>query len=228
MNWFVRRPRVYRYLESAYVDEFFSTGRLMLSSFSRFAEHTDEHRFDSKEGNSYLIHRTTDKGGQTLLVEMDFGHDAYVLCGSLLPSIDLMNEFKANSAIVIKDPIGFVTSIARALEGFRMGVDGPCSYQFRRIIEHDLGWIDLGPTVETEDIKNFNIPVLQSTLKKMITQDVYFLKNTKYVSQAEWRFVWLMNHDVDKNIVIEVPEARKFCVPWDSQGEVIAFDRRCE
>lgn len=53
----------------------------MLSSFSRFAEHDDEQRLDTNEGKVHLIHRTSENGGQTLHVEMDFGHDAYVLCG---------------------------------------------------------------------------------------------------------------------------------------------------
>lgn len=223
MNWIVRRPRVYRYLESAYVDEFFSSGRLMLSSFSRFAEHVDEQRLDSKEGKTYLVHRTNDNGGQTLLVEMDFGHDAYVLCGSLLPSLDLMHAFGANSAIVIIDPAGFAAAVAKALNGFRLGVDGPCSYQLRRIIEHDFGWLDFGLSEETEDISKFNVDVLEKTISSMATEHVYFLKDASYVSQAEWRFVWLVDHVADKNIVIDVPDARKFCVRWESQGDVVAF-----
>jgi hypothetical protein len=195
----------------------------MLSSFQRFAKHADEQRLDSKEGKTYLIHRTEANGGQTLVVEADFGHDAYVLSGSTLPSIDLMKAFGADSGIVIKDPIGFARSIGQALPGYKQGYDGPCSYQLRRIVEHDLGWLDLGPADETDDLSKFDHQILRATLNNLIGPDVYFLKNAMYVSQAEWRFVWIVDHCVDENLILEVPESRQYCVPWKSQGDVIAF-----
>ena len=222
-QWNQRSPRVYRYLEKEHVDDFFASGRLMLSSFSRFATHDDEQRLDSKEGKTFLVHRTENNGGQTLVVEMDFGHDAYVLCGSLLPSIDLMSSFNTNSGIIIKDVTGFANSVAKALQGFRLGFDGPCSYQNRRIIEQDLGWLNLGPTEETNDISKFDSEVLNQTLSNLVCRDVYFLKHHSYVSQAEWRLVWLVDHDVEKNILIEVPDARQFCERWGDQGVVISF-----
>ena len=195
----------------------------MLSSFQRFASHVDEQRLDQNEGKTFLVHRTQENGGQTLLVEMDFGHDAYVLCGSLLPSVDLMHAFGATSGIVIMDPAGFAASIAEVLPGFHRGVDGPCSYQLRRIIEHDFGWLDLGPAEEMEDISKFKADVLQKTIDNMVKEHVYFLKYASYVAQAEWRFVWLVDHAANQNIVVEAPAARKFCVRWESQGDVVAF-----
>lgn len=223
LQWTQRSPRLYRYLEKEHVDEFFASGRLMLSSFSRFSTHKDEQRLDSHEGKTFLIHRTASNGGQTLVVEADFGHDAYILCGSLLPSVDLMSSFNADSGIVVKDICGFAKEIANALLGFRLGLDGPCSYQLRRIVEHDLGWLDLGPTEETEDISKFNHDVLNHALSNLVCSDVYFLKHHSYVTQAEWRLVWLVNHNVESNIFIEVPEARQYCERWEDQGDVIAF-----
>lgn len=222
-NWVTRHPRVYRYLEHQYVDEYFASGKLMLSSFKRFAQHTDEQRLDSKEGKTYLIHRTGVNGGQTLLVEVDFGHDAYVLCGSTLPSVDLMKAFGVDSGIVIKDPIGFARSVGDALLGYKHGYDGICSYQLRRIIEHDFGWLDLGTTEETDDLSKVNHQVLKATLDRLVSPDVYFLKNSMYVAQAEWRFVWIVDHVVNENLVLEVPQSRQFCVPWEPQGNVVAF-----
>ena len=222
-SWATRHPRVYRYLERQYVDEYFASGKLMLSSFERFAKHTDEQRLDSKEGKTYLMHRTDKNGGQTLLVEADFGHDAYVLSGSTLPSVDLMNAFGANSAIVIKDPIRFAHSVGNALNGYRQGFDGPCSYQLRRIIEHDFGWIALGPTEETDDLSKFNQQTLKAAIDRMVSPDAYFLKNSMYVAQAEWRFVWIVNRTVTDNVILVAPESRQFCVPWELQGDIIAF-----
>lgn len=195
----------------------------MLSSFERFAMHADEQRLDSNEGKTYLIHRTAENGGQTLLVEADFGHDAYILCGSLLPSLELMSAFGADSGIVIKNPLAFADSISKSLRGFTRGYDGPCSYQLRRIIEHDFGWLELGPNTETEDLSRFDQVVLKETLDKLVSPDVYFLKSFAYVSQAEWRFVWIVDHVVTGNIVLNVPDSRQFCQRWESQGDVVAF-----
>lgn len=143
-------------MERKYVDEYFTSGKLMLSSFDRFAKHADEQRLDSDEGKTYLIHRTAGNGGQTLLVEGDFGRDTYILCGSLLPSLELMSSFGADSGIIIKNPMAFADSISKCLSGFTRGYDGPCSYQLRRIIEHDFGWLGLGPIAETEDLSEFD------------------------------------------------------------------------
>lgn len=142
---------------------------------------------------------------------------------SLLPSLELMSVFEANSAIVITDPAGFAAAVTKGLKGFRSGVDGPCSYQLRRVIEHDLGWLDLGYNKETEDISKFDLLALEKTIGNMAAENIYFLKHASFVSQAEWRFVWLVDHVVDKNILIDVPDARKFCVRWESQGDAIAF-----
>ena len=223
MNWLTRHPRVYRYMERKYVDDYFVSGKLMLSSFERFSKHADEQRLDSSEGKTYLIHRTAQNGGQTLLVEADFGRDAYVLCGSLLPSLELMSAFGADSGIVIKNPMAFAYSISKCLRGFTRGYDGPCSYQLRRIIEHDFGWLELGPSDGTEDISRFDQVVLKEALDRLVSPDVYFLKNSSYVSQAEWRFLWVVDHVITGNIVLDVPDSRQFCERWESQGDVVAF-----
>jgi hypothetical protein len=38
-QWSIVRPRLYRHLDSQYVDSFFKDGSLRLSSFAQFAKH---------------------------------------------------------------------------------------------------------------------------------------------------------------------------------------------
>ena len=150
--WRIRTPRVYRYLGQRFVDEFFDSGALRLSSFRQFSAHKDELRLDTNEGKVYYISRTGADGGQTVLMEVDYGHDAYVLCGSMTPTQELMASFACDSAIVICDTTAFAREVAKAVPGFRAGVEGPCSYQYRRIVEKDSGWLDFGTAEETDDI----------------------------------------------------------------------------
>lgn len=223
MSFEVRIPRVYRFMQQSYVDRFWETGELMLSSFCRFSKHQDEMRQDGSEGSVYLVHRTSEGDGQTLVVEADFGHDAYVLCGSLLPSTDLMRGFGENSGIVIRDPESFGKAVASALTGYVRGFQGPCSYQSRRIVEQDLGFLNFGVDQDTKDHSLLDPQALSFALSNLINPDVYFLKHDHFVAQAEWRFVWIVDHPVKENLIIQIPNARKFCSPWHDQGEVIAF-----
>lgn len=137
--WTVRTPWVYRYLPAAYVDLFFETGELRLSSFAAFQKHKDEEREDRREGNNLLIHRTEQKGGQTVVINMDVGHDSYVLCGSALASRDLMAKFGCDSAIVIRDTTSFSNAVATQIPGFIGGLEGVCSYSKMKILMKDLG-----------------------------------------------------------------------------------------
>ena len=128
MNWQHHSPRVYRFLERQYVDEFFDTGVLRLSSFAQFRKHVDEQRLDSTEGTINVLCRRGEHSTELFFFQAEVGTDAYILSASLVPSGDIMKDFNADSAIVIRDPVGFASEVGRALEAFRVGFDGPCSY----------------------------------------------------------------------------------------------------
>lgn len=214
---------MYRYLPKQYVDAFFKTGALRLSSFQQFSQHVDEQRVDSKEGKTFLIHRTSDGGGQTLTMEVDYGHDAYVLCGSMAPSKELLKAFGCDSAIVITDTKWFGREVSKKVPGFRMGVEGPCSYQFRRIIEKDLGYLDFGPVGPDGKISQINTSALAHAYGQLSAADAYFLKREVHRYQVEYRFIWLTNDPIQPALDIVVPDARRYCVPWEDQGDVVAY-----
>ena len=69
MYWSNRSPRVYRFLEKQYVEAFFRTGALRLSSFARFSKHTDEQRLDGNEGTVSIVYSPPGGSGKTVLLE---------------------------------------------------------------------------------------------------------------------------------------------------------------
>lgn len=221
-SWSIRTPRVYRFLEKQFVDDFFRTGALQLSSFQKFGEHSDEQRLDDKEGKTHLIHRTSANGGQTLHMEVDYGADAYVLCGSMAPSKELMATFKRDSAIVITDTTWFGREVSKKIPQFKGGLEGPCSYQYRRIVEKDLGWLAFPPG-EDGRTPDPNDPLVQHAYNELNTKDGFFLKRENFRHQVEYRFVWLSGAPIQSTLHILVPDARRYCVPWDDQGTLVAF-----
>ena len=138
MSWFNRSPRVYRFLERKYVDAFFATGALRLSSFAQFAKHTDEQRLDGKEGTFSMAYRPPGDSGDVVILTGGVGKDAYVLSACLVPSAEVMQSFGADSAIVIHDPSSFARAVAATVPGFTHGFDGPCSYQSRRFVQRNF------------------------------------------------------------------------------------------
>ena len=222
-----RAPRLYRYLEKKYVDEFFGNGSLRLSSFERFRKHEDETRMDLNEGFAKFIHRTSEGGGETLIMDYECHPNVYSLCASALPSKNLMAKFSgADSAIVIWDPIRFAYEVTEALKkivSVRECIQGPCSYQLRRVVERDLGYLGLADE-ETSDPSKMDSDKLNSVISKVINHDVYFLKRETYVGEAEYRFVWLIDGVASQALDIVVPEAVRYCARWEDQGEWIAVD----
>jgi hypothetical protein len=156
-------------------------------------------------------------------MDVDYGHDAYVLCGSMSPSKELMSGFGADSAIVICDTTAFAREVAKCIPAFRVGIEGPCSYQYRRIIEKDLGWLEFGIHEETDDIAKMNPESVRRVYEALNTGDAYFLKREKHRHQVEYRFIWVTDGPMESSLDIEVPDARRYCVPWDGQGNVVAF-----
>jgi hypothetical protein len=214
MNWTSRSPQVYRFLPKAYVDAFFDIGLLRLSSFRKFAKHDDEMRLDKEEGVAHVFHINKENGGQTAYGRLKFGANAFVLCGSLVPSRTLMAKFNADSAIVIHDPLGFADAVGKAVPNFEIGFDGPCSYQANRAIFRDCGhfpWPTVAPTDQAGVTK---------VIMELAGTTPFFLKHHDLLEQNEWRFVWQCSEAPKDDVIdITVPDARQFCTRWDDHTE---------
>jgi len=218
--WKSRSPQVYRYLEKAFVEKFFDTGALRLSSFRKFGKHADEQRLDMHEGVVRVIHECQEGRGHTLFGEIKAGKASYVLCASLIPSRDLMSSFGVDSAIVIHDPVGFAKAVAAHVPGFLDGIDGPCSYQGVPLI------LRSGPIPPCALEEPINEATVGSFLEELAGAHIHFLKHHSFRVQNEWRFVWRTNEWTQDHLDIVVPEARQFCSIWNNRyQEVLAVEQ---
>lgn len=205
--WQVLRPTVIRYLEKEYVDRFFDTGELRLSTFDMFRQHPDERCRDEQEGKVLIDCITAD--GRELIGVAAFGLSAYVLCGTTVESAEMQRKMKRDSFFRITDTIGFAHAVAQSIPGFAGGVEGFCIYQDGRTIMK-YGTPPIGDLDALNKHRNRNA-LLNHYIQQAAGTDAQFLKQSKFRDEAEYRFVWLTDRHVTEPITIHVPDARTFC-----------------
>lgn len=214
-EWRIRRPVIYRYLEKTFVDSFFETGSLRISSFSTFAKHKDEERQDSKEGYGLVVHRNNEGQGQTMVASISQGHNAYVLCGAMSFRPELAQAFGADSGFRINDSIGFSEAISKYIPGFYIGMEGPCLYLPRRTIDRDMGPVDLDSMKVSPEGKELDMGKLFQAVFSAAGDDLFFLKSDRFAHQNEYRLLWHSPREVSGHIDIVCPEARQFCTRFE-------------
>lgn len=207
-------PTLYRYMDKKYSDLFFEEGIIRISSFERFRKYPDEIRGDLNEGGG--TYETYSKEGTQNLIMTNAGQSAYMLCSSLHFSKDLMNEFKVDSCIRIKDPVSFVNAILNAIPGTIEAFLGFCNYKDYRVISKIISpFSDLDDLSDKGTITiggpNFNARVQETIGNGM---DLMFLKEIKYQTQNEFRFVWKIDNryfEMEDYIDIRCKEAIQYC-----------------
>lgn len=206
--WHVKTPILYRYLDQQYIDEFFETGRLRLSTFATFAEHEDEQRHDPNEGTNILIGTAED---QTVFAVTKHGHRELILSTSTRADEQLMEAFDTNGYFRIKDSTNFGAAVAMAIPGFAKGLEGFCVYQDRRTIERQIERIDLDDLKEDPADENPSLNKLAAEVFKLGGPNVFFVKLSRYSNQNEYRLIWSLTRDVNEALFVDCPEARQFC-----------------
>jgi hypothetical protein len=205
--WRVLLPPVYRYLPKEYVDRFFDTGELRLSSVALFKQHKDEARADSDEGGALIAGLG---GGKHLLASVSTGQQSYILCGSHILSATIMNSFPGcDAAIEIASVPDFGQEIARQLAGFMSGISGYCIYANNRILVRHLDHVPFPlPPGEGEDVP---VEMIAGALNAIGQGEELFLKHSKFSSQAEYRLIWNIDKPSQDHIFVVAPQARAFC-----------------
>ena len=218
-NWFIRKPPVFRYLRPQYVEEFFQTGALRLSSFKAFSQHSDEQRQDPGEGRTLLIATNKSGRGGTLISQMQSGLNAYVMSGSLRMGAELADAFGSNSGLRINDPTGFGREIARHVPGFAIGMEGYCFYQDRRVSIRKVDQLDRSEYMVEGEKPTVDVVKLTATVVRIVGPDAYFAKEVKYQHQHEYRLIWELKTATQEYIDILAPDARQYCEPFEILGE---------
>jgi hypothetical protein len=204
---------LYRSLEKEHVDSFFSTGALRLSSFAKFATHRDEQRFDPNEGKGHVVHRSSE--GQTMMATVSQGHNAYVLSASTSYLPDFSRDLETDSGFRINDSLAFGDAVSRCIPGFGVGLEGPCIYIAKRVLDRDTGPIDLESLRVSPGSKELDMGKLVETVRNVAGEDLYFLKLDKFSHQNEYRMLWLTPRTVEGHLDISCPEARQFCTRFE-------------
>lgn len=210
--WRVLLPSVYRYLPKAFVEAFFDTGSLMLSSFVQFSKHKDEARSDPKEGKAVL--RGTGDGLE-LWSATEAGKDAFVLCGSVRNSREVMTAFDGcDAAIEIFDVPAFALEVARHLPSFRGGTSGHCIYGGHHLARE----LAEGQIAALLEAKPADLAEMLRAVMDVAQMENLLLKEPGYAAQAEYRLLWFVDEPVRDSIIVSAPNARQFCRPvWGDE-----------
>lgn len=202
-------PMLFRYLEREWIDHFFKTGKLRLSSFKRFTNHKDEQRGDKSEGTNII---KGNLGKYTSLSVMSVGGDCYVLSTSLIEDDGLMNEFDVDSYFVIQDPVGFMNEIAHQIKGCYVVKFGPCLYQKKSTIERTVKDYDPELLKSDSDTNTIDMNKSFNFNANLGGDEMYFKKLAKYSNQHEFRFIWHTRElPIQEFIDIVIPNPEKFC-----------------
>lgn len=214
-EWRIRRPSLYRYLKKGHVDEFFDNGILRLSSFEMFSKHNDEQRLDKSEGRGVVSHRNTEGEGSVVIAGVAQGQNAYVFCTSTIYSEDTANAFGTDSGFRIDNIAEFANAVCRHVPGFIGGLEGQCLYLQERVLRRNMGQIDLDSAWRSKDLNTVNVKEMNSFIYSMAGDDLFFLKNSRYANQNEYRLLWLTSSRAKSHIDIVCPEARSFCTRFE-------------
>lgn len=202
-------PMVYRYLEKQWIDQFFSEGKIRLSSFKKFRKHVDEQRGDNVEGKNILIGTGNDK---TIYAVVSTGIDAFVLSASLLFSQSLYSDFKVDGCFVIERPLEFMNEISKHIPEYKGLNFGPCIYKPEVLIKRQLPDFNLDSLRNEDDPTKNDLNKVLSTSNLIGGHDVLFRKTLKHAHQHEYRILWHSDlKDLPDYIDIIAPNCRQYC-----------------
>ena len=203
-------PYLYRYENKKWIDDFFTSGNLNLSSFKNYKKYEDNQLGDPSEGTSMnIVSGSNDKMISTFTI---VGENEYSLSTSTVLSEELKLVFKRDSVFRIKDPLNFMVEIARSLSRVQGVLFGNCLYVNERIISNSVP-----SEIKLEDLHDDNEPDKISFAKMIaaaspsLTRHRFFLKHTDYQEQSEYRMLWSIDRKVDDGIIVACPEAMQFC-----------------
>lgn len=206
--WTLHLPAMFRMMDRRYVERFFDTGELRLSSFAQFSRHLDDERRDN-EGKHVVFGRAPN---HTVVAVTGHGEDAYVLCGSAArPSKDLLKAFGSDAAIQILDPVGFGIAVARYVPGLKGGMSGFCDYSGGHI-ETFLDEQHLRGVLDPTNPNGLND--IGALAMRTAGTAVFFKKSPRFAHQVEYRWLWFSEGALDATTTIHAPDARAFCRAW--------------
>lgn len=219
--WQITVPPLIRYMETQYIEEFFETGKLMLTTFERCKTIEDKSRKDESEGicNFEIDHNNGNISGLQV-----FGKQSYMLCTSLIESKRLMEQFKTDNYLIIFQPLEFANCISKWIPGFKRGQIGLCTYKERKTVKRNVQFdpnkttmlmlkaSEEGNEVEAKRLFYQSREEISEAINNNILNEPYLVKSSTYSDESEVRIIWTAEDDANKPLFINCKEATNFCL----------------
>lgn len=201
--WSIRVPLLTRQLKTEYVEAFFRDGTLRLASFKTFRKHPDELRRDPQEG--LVAMEIEAPNGRTSILGAS-GQEAYVLCASTVETT--LPDDGSVAAFRILDTLGFANAISSQIPGFLGGVEGLCSYRDNTMLKKKDSR-PIRPPSEGENPEKWFEDQQRYIGRQTI--DAFFMKESRFSHEAEYRFIWFASGPRKEYLDIKCPAALQFC-----------------
>jgi len=178
-----------------HVDTFFKNGTLQLGTFEYYRNHENEEVKDVEEGSTILVGSNSKN---TAVITITGGFDHYVFCcfdGEA--DQEIIKKFDYDSYFEIIDPEGFQQAISKKMNAV-FSKQSRCLYRDDKVLVSEVS-------------EEFNFGVLSSHMENLGDVSKFFIKDKRFQHQNEFRFTWKLPNDIDKPIIMDFPEAIKFC-----------------
>jgi len=194
---------VYRYMDTEFVDQFFSSGTLRLSSFEAFSRHPDESLRDANEGKNILAALGKDS---TMYMVSEHGKTSLIISASYRGPWSPSKLSSGRACCEITNPWGFASAIATSINGCSEAVLGACTYvPTLSMTLHAPGYNFAQAHSEG------GLEVIQRDAAAMLQYSPMFRKLSRHQAEQEFRFVWCLNRPVSEPLTVVCPAALQFC-----------------
>ena len=209
-NVIYNTPILYRFIEEQYVDEFFKTGNLKLTTFENCKKLEDDNRKDTKEGQSELYGYD---GNIKMQIGYGVGSDAIMLCTSLCSEYKDDKGSVCTKYIEIFNVQGLLFAIADQLtkNGYAIKsiLYGPCFYTKKEFhgAAHSEAFrekLDKEQKIDWDEMMR-----IANTIGG---NNMFFQKPVDKRSENEFRLLWIVdNLEKDKDIFVTIQHPETYC-----------------
>jgi len=191
----VPSQRVAKMTKQKYLEDFFNKGIIQLGTYDLFRNAGNPEVRDHQEGVVTLIGQGYNR---TAWGRFQGGDSNYLFCTYLGdPDPAVVRAFEYETCYYIDDPVGFASAVGAAL-GAQSYSFGKCVYCQEKAL---IG--ELKPEHSFERMDRRTI--------EMVGEAMHFVKPVRYSHQMEFRFAWRVPSDVKGSLIVECPDAVKFC-----------------
>ena len=212
-------PILYRFLDikGEYVDMFFETGKLKLTTFEKCKELEDENRKDTKEGQSKLFGYD---GDIKMEIGVGVGSDAIMLCTSLCSEYEDDKGIIYTKFIEIYDVKGLLLAIADQLtkNGYVIKniLFGPCFYT-KKEFHNTVCSETFREKIDKEQV--FDWDEMLKIANSIGGNNMFFQKPIDKRLENEFRLLWIVdNIKKDQDIFVTIPHPEAYCRLKDSSN----------